>query len=334
MGPSLFLRMSSDSQAPSDAPAPLAATVASGSRVAKAPRPRWARWALVAATFSGVSLAIYAVVPLLVGGASAEERRLIEAAWDAEVAFVLEAAFGLEEVGGGGEPWEGSDLQAAAKAREPDDVDGLFRAIGSGESCPVPTGSTAAMEFWLSVGGNMISRSPEEVLGVLRLTRRMEQQAPDLITLMTAIVVGDEALSWARAARPAVSALASLSAPDPDEMYRAFCREQVALQAGFGALEAGGETLEMTALGLKVASLHEARRLRTALAGSASRGTLGAQAPVSAPGRLAVWRAMWLQRPAELSEVVFLPLITSNISGAMVAWKSHLAEWDVALSGR
>ncbi|MDG1491897.1 MAG: hypothetical protein P8R43_08390, partial [Planctomycetota bacterium] len=84
----------------------------------------------------------------------------------------------------------------------------------------------------------------------------------------------------------------------------------------------------------KVASLHEARRLRRALAGAARRGSLGAPAPVSAPGRLEVWRAMWLQRPAELSEVVFLPLITSNISGAVVAWKSHLAEWDAALSGR
>lgn len=285
------------------------------------------------ATLFGVSLAIYAVVPLLVGGASAEERRLIEAAWDAEVAFVLEETLVPEGVGASGGPWEGSDLQAAAKAREPQDVDALFRAIGSGASCPVPTSWRAAEEFWLSAGGNVISRSQDEVLGVLRLTRRIERLAPDLLTLMAAMAVGDEALSWVRAKKLAGPALASLSAPDPEEMYRAFCREQVAIVGQFGAVEASGEMLDMTTLGLKVASLGEARRLREALADPTRRGG-SSPAPVPAPGRLAVWRALWLQRPAELAEVVFTPLISSSISGAVVAWEDHLAEWDAALSAR
>ncbi len=287
----------------------------------------------MAAALSGVTLVVYSVAPLLVGGASAEERRLIEATWDAEVAFVVEEPSALEEAGGPGESWEGSDLQAAAKARDPEEADALFRAIGSGESCPVPTGSRAAQEFCLSAGGNLISRSPEELLGVLRLTRRMERQAPDLLTLMVAVTVGDEALSSARAQGLAGPALAGLSAPDPEEMARAFCRELVAVVAQFSAVEASGETLDMTTLGLKVASIGEARRLREALAGPTRRG-LSAPAPVPGPGRLAVWRAMWLQRPAELAEVVFTPLIASNIFGAVAAWEAHLAEWDALLSAR
>lgn len=307
---------------------------------------------MIAAALTAISLATYAIVPLLIGGASAEERRLIEAAWEAEVISVLE---------GGDLPveaWEGSDLQAAALARDPDDLEGFFRAIGSGVSCPVPTGSTAALEFSLCAGGSLIDRRYEEVLGLLRLTRRMAQHAPDLFTLVVAVMEGDEALAFARAhfafeSADPTSALAGFSAPDPEEVRRAFCRELVALQAELGAPEAGEDSLDMMILGFKVASLHEARRLQEALARRARQVDPTVDRPIrrsppwlrealddesrwedpAAPGRLAVWRAMWLQRPAELSEVVFLPLIASNISGVVSQWQRHLTNWESALDG-
>lgn len=269
----------------------------------------------------------YLVTPRWLGGASTEERQRIEADW----ASVVEA--GAVAVTTAGPPWEGSRLERAVEVAEVEGADGLFLAVGDGTTCPLPEGSAGAVGMVGALSPERIAkRSLDELAGLLTLTRRWERGAPNLVALLAAVAIGERVLDVALEREGGQAAVAGLEGPDSEGLFRAFCREQLELHSELRAAveaDASGETLELTVLGLKVAGLHEARRLR----GLLEDGTSPGGQVVERPGRLLIWRAMWLQRPEDLSNGLFLPLMGHPLGGAATAWRDHLARWGTIAQG-
>ena len=289
---------------------------------------RFLRFAMAAGVGLVVLSAVYLLAPRLLGGATPEERQRIEAEW----VSVVEA--GAPGVGGTWPAWEGSALAQAVESAEAEGADAFFQAVGDGASCPLPVGSPGVVGVMATVSPERVAeRSLGELEGLLTLARRWERQAPSLVGLLAAVAVGGRALDAALEREGGESVVLRLEPPEPADLFRAFCREQLALHAELEAsvaAEVSGETLELTVLGLKVAGLHEADRMRGLLAFGA-----GDQGPaVEAPGRLAVWRALWLQRPEDLSSGIFLPLMSRELGSAAAAWSDHLARWEAVARDR
>jgi len=209
----------------------------------------------------------------------------------------------------------------------------LLLAVGDGATCPLPGGSAGAVGMVGALSPERVAeRSLDELVGLLTLGRRWERGAPNLVALLAAVAIGERVLDVALEREGGPAAVAGIDPPDPEGLFKAYCREQlevhVELRAAVAA-EASGETLELTVLGLKLAALHEARRLRDLLEdGPSTEGQA-----VARPSRLLVWRAMWLQRPEDLSRGIFLPLIGHSLGGAAAAWGDHLARWDAIEQG-
>lgn len=264
----------------------------------------------------------YLLTPWLIGGASEEERERIEAEW----AQVVEAGGkGASAVGPG---WEGSSLQRAAESVEAEGADGFFLAIGSGESCPIPEGTSGVLGMMGAVSPERVAgRSLTELAGVLTLARRWEVQAPSLVALLAAAEIGDRTMEAALRLEGGRDHLMAFGPPDPEDLYRAFCREQESLHVDFFqaiAPELQGETLELMQLGIKAAGIHEARRLRRLL----DAGEVAGESETAAPGPFDVWRAQWLQRPEDLSRSIFQPMMSTQLESVASAWRDHLARWE------
>ena len=288
---------------------------------------RLIRFTVLAGACLLVLAVVYIATPRWLGGASTEERQRIEADWSS----LVEA--GAVAVPAAGPPWEGAALERALEAAEVEGLDGLLLAVGDGATCPLPDDSAGAVGMVGALSPERVAeRSLDELAGLLTLCRRWERGAPNLVALLAAVAIGERVLDVALEREGGPAAVAGVDPPDPEGLFMAFCREQLEVHAELRAAvaaEASGETLELTVLGLKLAALHEARRLRDLLEDGAS--TEGQE--VARPSRLMVWRAMWLQRPEDLSRGVFLPLMGHSLGGAAAAWGDHLARWDAIEQG-
>ena len=293
-----------------------------------APSPsRLLRFTVLAGAGLLALAAVYLVIPRWLGGASAKERQRIDAEWTS----VVEA--GAVAVPPTGSAWEGSELERAVEAAEVDGVDGLFLAVGDGTTCPLPDASAGAVGMGRALSPERVAeRSLDELSGLLTLTHRWERGAPNLLALLAAVVLGERVLDVALEREGGQEAVLGIERPDPEALLRAFCREQLEVHAELRAAmaaDASGEALERMVLGLKLAGLHEVKRLRGLLESGAS----AAEQVAGPPGSLLVWRAMWLQRPEDLCEGIFLPLMGRSLGGAAAAWGDHLARWEAIEQG-
>ena len=302
-----------------------------------APRGVLARRLTVATVLIGALLGGYAAGPLLLGGASPDERQAIEEDW---ASLVAAAGSGTEE---GGPEWEGSALQRAMQASESGGADAFYEALADGASCPPFLGGASEMVGgWARLSAGLGERPLDQVVGLLTWTRRTQRGAPNLVTLLWATVVADSGLEAAGDLEGGSAALSEIGPPDAAELFSAFCREQVALHEELKttvARDADGDDLELMLLGLKMAGLHEARRLQGLLGdgeavSSRSAWETSEAIPVDAPGRWAVWRALWLLRPEELAEAIFVPLLSTSLEDGARSWRAHLGQWQAAISGR
>lgn len=297
-----------------------------------APRGVLARRLTVAIVLTGALLGGYAAGPLLLGGASPDERQAIEEDW---AALVTAAASGTEE---GGSEWEGSALQRAMQASGSGGADAFYEALADGASCPPFVGGASEMVgSWARLTAGLGERPLDQVVALLTWTRRTQRGAPNLVTLLWASVVADSGLKAAGDLEGGSAALSEIGPPDDAELFSAFCREQVALHEELKATvarDAEGDDLELMLLGLKVAGLHEARRPQGLLEDGEAGEEASEAIPVDAPGRWAVWRALWLLRPEELAEAIFVPLLSSSLEDGARSWRAHLGQWQVAISGR
>ena len=289
---------------------------------------RGRRGPVMLALVLGLAAATYWLAPALLGGAADGERARVDEEWTALVARVVPPDEGA--------PWADSSLAAAAAEVDLEEGSArLLGAIGDGAAAPLPPRGEVLGLLSAVTAVDVAACSTAELAGLLRYGRRMQSQAPDLITLLGAVSLMDPVLDALLALPGGADALGGIDAPVADEFDQAFLREQVALQDWLGSVDLGDDALgrETVELALKIAVLEEVRWQEAQRGGGSAGGEAAPRAPES-PGQVRTWLALWLGRPSDVADVVVRPLLAVDLASPRAAWEDHLERWKVASSGR